>query len=426
MTTDLYSVGYVITNALFSYTVFKFMRIFFKERVTNNMIEFITYAGYFMVSIFVYAFLKIPFVLMTTNIILFFLLTLNYKATIKKQIICIALIYLTFMCVEMTIVLLMGYIDFSLFEKSAFTSTLGIVLIRCFSFVVVLMISGFKNIKSGIAIPTVYWLSVLFIPSSSVVIMVILFEQGGLKSKVLLVCITLLMLINITTFYLYDKIVVSAESKIKMLLSLQQNTYYKKQIELMKSSMTGIEILRHDLKNQLSTIQVMAKSGNVQSLTDHIEALIKTSYLTKTFADSGNVSIDSILNFKLLEAEQAGIQTSLSLKIPDSIEMSSVDLCSILGNLIDNAVCATCKLDQENRKINITVRYDKKRIIMTLSNTFNGEILYDGDKIISSHKNKAEHGLGLLSVKNTVDKCDGIMDIEHTADTFTATIIIPV
>lgn len=426
MKIDLYNVVYIITNVLFSYTIFKFIRIFFNEHITNKAIEIITYICYFLISICVYAFFKIPVMLMATNIILFFLLTLNYTATMKKRIICVALMYLTFMCIEMSVVLVMGYIDFPLFKHSVFSSTLGIVLIRCFSFMVVLVMSGFKNIKSGINIPNVYWLSILLVPTSSIVIMVILFEKGKLHSNVLFVCVTLLMLINITTFYLYDKIIISAENKTKMLLSLQQNAYYEKQLELMKASMTEIKILRHDLKNQLSAIQSIAKTGDVQALNNHIETLIGTRELTKPFANSGNVNIDSILNFKIFEAEQAGIQTSLLLSIPETIEISSVDLCTVLGNLIDNAVQAAGKLDKENRKMSLAMRYDKKRIIITISNTFNGKIIYDGDKIVSSHENKIEHGLGLLSVKNTVERCDGIMDIEHTTDTFTATVIIPV
>lgn len=426
MTMDLYDIVYIVTNALFSYTIFKFIRIFFNERITNNKSEIITYISYFVVSMGVYFLLKIPVILMVANIILFFLLTLNYNATIKKRIICVALMYFTFMCIEMSVVLLMGYIEFPLFKNSVFSSTLGIILIRCFSFVIVLIMSGFKNIKRGGSIPNVYWVSILLIPTSSIVIMVILFEQGELSSSALFVCIILLMLINITTFYLCDKIIVSAENKTKMLLTLQQNVYYEKQLELMKSSMVGIKILRHDLKNQLSAIQSIAKSGDIHSLNNHIETLIGTSELTKIFANSGNVNIDSILNFKIFEAEQSGIQTSLFLNIPDTVEMSSVDLCTILGNLIDNAVRATGKLDKENRKMSIALRYDKKRLIITISNTFNGVIIYEGDKIASSHENKPEHGLGLLSVKNTVERCEGVMDIEHTTDTFTVTVIIPV
>lgn len=426
MKMDLYSVVYIITNVLSSYTIYKFVQIFFNERNTNKTTETITYICYFIVSIGIYVFLKIPVILMTTNIILFFLLTLNYSATIKKRIICVALMYLTFICIEMSVVVLMGYIDFPLFKHSVFSSTLGIILIRCFSFMVVLIMSGFKNIKSGVSIPNVYWLSILLIPTSSIVIIVILFEQGKLNSNTLLICIALLMLINITTFYLYDKIIISAENKTKMLLSLQQNAYYVKQLELMKSSMMAVKILRHDLKNQLSAIQSIAKSGDVQCLNNHIESLIGISKLTKTFANSGNVNIDSILNFKIFEAEQADIQTSLLLNIPDVIDMSSADLCTILGNLIDNAVRATSKLEKENRKISIAVRYDKKRIIITVSNTFNGKVIYEGNKIVSSRKNKSEHGLGLLSVKNAVERCDGVIDIDHTTDTFTVTVIIPV
>lgn len=117
---------------------------------------------------------------------------------------------------------------------------------------------------------------------------------------------------------------------------------------------------------------------------------------------------------------------SYSLIIPENLDISSVDMCSILGNLIDNAIHATHKLDADKRKISIVIHYDKKRLIISISNMFDGKIVYDGDKIVSINKDKTNHGLGLLSVKATVNKYNGLIEVEDIDNTFVVTIIIPI
>ena len=126
-----------------------------------------------------------------------FLLTFNYHTTMKKRLLSVVLIYLSLLCIEMIVVLISGYIDFHLLKTSQYASVFGILLIRILTFVLVAVLSGFRNLKRGMDIPTEYWLNVLLLPISSIVILILLFEYGKFSMIPLLVCISLLLLINI-------------------------------------------------------------------------------------------------------------------------------------------------------------------------------------------------------------------------------------
>ncbi|MEG2053685.1 MAG: ATP-binding protein, partial [Oscillospiraceae bacterium] len=209
----------------------------------------------------------------------------------------------------------------------------------------------------------------------------------------------------------------------KALLAAQQNKYYENQLELMKSSLTRAGIFRHDLNNQLSVIDAMVKEKNFDEVSVYVTKLIGAAKSLKNFANSGNINIDSILNFKLSQAEQENIKVTLLLEIPEKLSVCPVDVCSVLGNLLDNAICATCKLEEEQRRIDISVRFDKGRLIVQVDNSFNGQVFYNGEKIISSNKDKSCHGFGLLSVKNIVEKYNGLIDIEHSETEFKVTLL---
>lgn len=426
MRTEMYDAVYIISNIFFTYTIYKFQRIFFDERQSAALTEFLSYVAYFAISTMVYLFSYIPIALMASNLLMLLLLTFNYRGTIKKRFLAVALIYLTLLCVEMLMVLLSGYIDLRLLKASQYSSVLGILLIRIFTFITVLLISGFQNLRRGVNIPTEYWGNVLLVPVSSIVIMILLFNSAKLGTVSLLICISLLLLINIGTFYLYDRIIWVTDNKTQMLLASQQNEYYKKQIALMKSSMEGMRVLRHDLRNQLSAIQAIAQSGDLNAVNQHIDSLIGANELTKNYADSGNVNIDSILNYKIFEAEQAKIPVSLQYNIPPNLNVSSVDVCSILGNLIDNAMHACEKLPADKRKINLSIRFDRKCLVIAVANPYAGDLIYEDGKLQTSNKDKENHGIGLLSIRKAVEKYDGIMDIENTDEIFKITIILPI
>ena len=425
MKIELYDAVYIITNIFFTLIIYKFQKIFFVERQDSVIAEIFSYVAYFAISTIVYLFFYIPVILMMSNIVMLFLLTFNYHTTMKKRILSVVLIYLSLLCIEMIVVLISGYIDFHLLKTSQYASVFGILLIRILTFVLVAVLSGFRNLKRGMDIPTEYWLNVLLLPISSIVILILLFEYGKFSMIPLLVCISLLLLINIGTFYLYDRMILMAENKTQMLLTLQQNEYFQMQIAMMKSSMEGVRVLRHDLKNQLCALQAIAQSGNIKAVNKHIDDLIGANESTKNYADSGNINIDSILNYKIFEAEQAGIPVTLQCNIPSSLYVASVDVCSILGNLIDNAIHACTRVQLGKRQINISIRYDKKCLMIVVVNTYDGKLIYKNGNIESSNVDKERHGVGLLSIRKSVEKYDGIMEIENTNELFKVVIILP-
>src|SRR5699024_10873185 len=108
----------------------------------------------------------------------------------------------------------------------------------------------------------------------------------------------------------------------------------------------------------------------------------------KKLVNTGNIIIDSILNFKLQEADRNNIKVQLELSIPSQLSVTSFDLLVILGNLLDNAINASCNIEERKRNINISIRFEKSMLIIKIKNQFNGEILYHGDKIITSNENK--------------------------------------
>ena len=86
----LYEWSFIVLNIFGTYTIYKYMEIFFEIRKSNVIIEFFTYFLYALFITVIFLFVNIPIILMTCNLIAFILLTFNYESTVKKDSVCFA------------------------------------------------------------------------------------------------------------------------------------------------------------------------------------------------------------------------------------------------------------------------------------------------------------------------------------------------
>jgi sensor histidine kinase regulating citrate/malate metabolism len=94
----------------------------------------------------------------------------------------------------------------------------------------------------------------------------------------------------------------------------------------------------------------------------------------------------------------------------------------ILGNLLDNAVEAVKKINE--KKIKIEMELDRGCLYIKIENTFNGNIEIRDGKLKTIKNNSQYHGIGLVSIKNALDKYEGIIDIDYQSKTFSVNIML--
>jgi sensor histidine kinase YesM len=286
-----------------------------------------------------------------------------------------------------------------------------------------LVMANFKNVKKGLFISNFYWISIFFIPLGTLVMCILLLLYIDINSTHILTSIAILLFINFTTFYLYDELTKSYAEKFENLLIKEQNNSYQRQLHLMENSIKKVSSIRHDIKNHLTALSTYINNDEKEKALSYIAQIMDFSYGKKEYACSENLDIDSILNYKLLEAESKGITTSLELKIPAELKFSSFDMVAVLCNLLDNSIIASSKLTC-NKKINASIVYKKSILFIHIENTFDGNVIYDNGKIITTNKDKENHGIGLSNIKNVIDKYNGTMVINHTSNNFIVDIMM--
>jgi sensor histidine kinase YesM len=399
------------------------MGIFFNRKNINKKLELISYSTYYILAITISIFINIPIIMTIFNLIAIFILSYNYTGSINRRLVSVVNIYIVLMISELLAGFIIGMegIDFSAFEINQYNSIVGVVLSRIISFAAVLIYESYKNIKTGVHIPISKWICIFLIPSSSIYIILIIFSTEGIVFYNKMLITGILLFINFATFYLYDVVSENMMNKIEKAVAKEQNRYYKKQFHIMKSSIDQMDTLRHDYKNHIETLKQLVVMNEKDKAINHMLEISETSLKKNDiYVDTGNVVIDSIMNFKIREAEKFSIKCNTKIILPWDLKLNSFEMTAILGNLMDNAIEANKKINEEKRQINFTMKYDRGRLFIRISNPYNRKILKDKNtkKLLTTKKDSSNHGKGINSIKNIVEKNDGIIDIDYDNNIF--------
>lgn len=176
---------------------------------------------------------------------------------------------------------------------------------------------------------------------------------------------------------------------------------------------------RHDLKNNLLCIRhLISENQNTKALSSLDELLTPLSGYENT-AITGESLIDFILNYKIQEAAKHHISVKTDAQFHPDSHIIPKDLCTILFNLLDNAIEACKQLPASTpAKINISMRPIHGFYFIKIENTCAASPFDAKHNLRTSKSDPIHHGLGIDSVRSIVEKYDGILDFSYDEHMF--------
>ena len=180
---------------------------------------------------------------------------------------------------------------------------------------------------------------------------------------------------------------------------------------------------RHDYHNHMQVMKAQLALGNLEEIQEYLNALEKELDHVDTLVKSGNLMTDAILNSKLTLARRQKIRINCNAKIPERISVEDVDLCVILGNLMDNALEACKQITEENRFLRIYMKVNKSQLYLSIQNSAKEDPDFNEQNYIT--KKRGNHGLGMKRVQTAVEKYQGYLNLANEPGIFAAEVTIP-
>lgn len=167
---------------------------------------------------------------------------------------------------------------------------------------------------------------------------------------------------------------------------------------------------RHDLRHQLVVIKELAGDTN-PTLTEYLDSLIHSiPHAPKKYCE--NKAVNSIISHYGAICANESIALETKLNVPESEDsVLDNDLCLVFGNMIENAIEACRRLDNDGCFIRLSADIRYKTLIITMDNSFDGHFKIRDGKYLSSKRN--DFGIGLSSIQSVAQKYGG--DTEFVA-----------
>ena len=217
-------------------------------------------------------------------------------------------------------------------------------------------------------------------------------------------------LIELVAFHLYYSISKMYDEKVRL------NVLYLKQerenyvMELARSEIEKIKELRHDMKNHYTFMSYLVEEGRTEELKEYFEQYSTELYDALQFSLCGNYAIDYILNFEIRRARARSVEIDYKILVPPQLPFEDKDLCSLLTNILDNAIEAAAKM--EDKTVELKLEWTNDVFLIHCSNAT--DRFTEGK--ISSHlpttkDNRVAHGYGMKIIRSVVKKYNGVVKI---------------
>lgn len=254
-------------------------------------------------------------------------------------------------------------------------------------------------------LPSSLWIIFLFIPvfsfASSVTLIVLLNGNAvprPMKDLCHLVIQTSFLFIDLALLVFMRRFTEFFQKEKERQLLEQQLCFQEAHYKDMIGSQEQIRRIRHDMKNHLNAISLLYSEGRQKELLDYLHTVSDQIGQTEQVVSTGNPAFDAVLNIKLNEMKENGIDCSPALSVPQNMVLPFSDTVTILGNLLDNAIHATLKqMKQMDRPvITLSVTWQQGNLFLHVSNPCSAETV-------------PQYGIGLRNVEETVKKYSGTM-----------------
>jgi signal transduction histidine kinase len=176
-----------------------------------------------------------------------------------------------------------------------------------------------------------------------------------------------------------------------------------------------IRAMRHDMRNNTQVLMLLLESGEYDKMREYLEEMSEGLAGTNVSSHTGDVIADAIIADKKKRAANAGIALNVTGAIT-GVEISPVNMCKMLGNLLDNAIEAASnpglkELAAEYKVIDLQFKHTENFFMISVTNPCVDHPKIKDGKIVTSKSDKKNHGFGISNIRSAAEDCGGELSV---------------
>ncbi|MGM9537464.1 MAG: sensor histidine kinase [Candidatus Onthomonas sp.] len=242
---------------------------------------------------------------------------------------------------------------------------------------------------------------------------------------VMYICLFTLMLLSISVLYS----ICEEQAEVTMLQAERQRLQGEREMEgLIEQNLETLRSIRHDLKNQYAYMSILLDEGRYDELKKYFAGISEGLPIPLSSVDCGNRTVNGILNMEFGKARREEISISHQLVVPPVLPFPDDAVCSVLSNLLDNAI-EECRRLQTMGKTDTEIRLEiypqKSYLYILCRNTTDRTELDRWEKGLRSTKeDRSLHGYGTRIVARTAEQYNGCVEYSLKEGSFVAKVLL--
>lgn len=235
----------------------------------------------------------------------------------------------------------------------------------------------------------------------------------------LLLFFTLLCLLCVLFNYIVTDILKKADMEERArMLEMQESVFLAQQRYIEESAR-----VRHDFKHTIAALNELSQKGDITAIRAYIDEYLAAQPAREQVNFCRDLAVNAVLNHYRHSAGEHRIRLDWEIDLPDDPFISDVDLCSIIGNILENAILACMEVPEADRFIELGIRTERSSdICLVATNSFNGKVRMKDGQYLSTRS--AGHGIGLKSITSTAAKYGGTSRFHHEGREFCIDVIL--
>lgn len=230
----------------------------------------------------------------------------------------------------------------------------------------------------------------------------------------LLICAVLWM-INLLTYYMFYVISRITKENVSLLTMRHKAEMELEKYQVTKMNFDELRLIRHEIKNHQFYMKALLDEGKLAQLAEYLERTsMSESGLLKEF-DCGNYTLNVILNHSIGAARISGVDMQTEVLVPNELPFQEEEMCSLLCNLLDNAIEAASSSNASEPKVYIRIQPRQDYLFIKLVNSVNDRVTPQRRLSLRTTKaNRELHGFGTQIIKRIVESHNG--SIKYSMD----------
>lgn len=272
------------------------------------------------------------------------------------------------------------------------------------------------------------WFSMLLLSAISFAIGLYIFQTNINQFKPIVITVSSLAALAINALVLHC-LLRSAQNRYKA----EEIKFYQLENQAMKTNLDNyikqeaeISKIKHDMENVALTTTTLLQEHDYAKLEKHFSQIINDLQVTDILhTDIKNVYLNAIIQQKYTKCKSKIKNVNFTCAADETFRKKEeianidiIDLCTIIANLLDNAIEAYIECNDYDIRINLDYINNSYRI--EISNTIKGSVLSGNKTLKTSKSDTKNHGIGIKSVKSRAEKYNGKTEFTEENGQFVA------